>query len=192
MKKLNFFITAFCCAALLAACGGKIKESSETMTETVKEGITKEDAETDPQGTVYVAPVDVDMETLKGKMLDAAEDLPEMSCVYGTDNNASDLFAYLAAYGYDNVEDYFFAYAGVGGRAEEIAVVKLKRSKDAPELKKALEKHIKTRTEQFETYEPSQVELAKSAGIETAGNYVALITCKNSDGVKKAFTDMVK
>jgi hypothetical protein len=138
-----------------------------------------------------VAPKDIDMKEMKQKMLSADSDLPEMSCVYGSDPNASDLFAYLAIFDYENVEDYFFAYAA-NGTAEEVAVVKLKRSKDAGALKKALEKHVKSRVSQFETYDPAQVELAKSAKVEIAGNYVALITCKNQKEVKKAFTDLVK
>ena len=194
-KKIIKLLMLACLAVSLAACGsesgsgksGESRESVELSDTSTPELIEKKE----PSNTEYVAPRDIDMKLMKEKMLTADSEIPEMSCVYGSDANASDLFAYLAAYDYKNVEDYFFAYAA-GGTAEEVAVVKLKRSKDAQELKKALEKHVKSRTAQFETYDPEQVDLAKSAKIEIAGNYVALITCKNQKEVKKAFTDLVK
>lgn len=128
----------------------------------------------------------VDMKQLKEDMLAADSSIPEMSVVYGSDENGSDLFSYLAEYNYENVEDYYFAYA-TAGTAEEVAVIRLKDNDSAEDCLKAVQAHVESRIIQFETYDPSQVERCEGAVVFSNENYVVLIISDNDEAVKEAF-----
>ncbi|MGN0166159.1 MAG: DUF4358 domain-containing protein [Lachnospiraceae bacterium] len=133
----------------------------------------------------------VDLKDLEEAMLAADTTLPEMSKVFGSDENGPDLFSYLAEYDYEKVEDYFLTYAATG-TAEEIAVIRLKDKDDAKDCLKAVEKHVEGRIIQFNTYDPSQVERCEAAVVFSNENYVVLIICDNSKDVKEAFYNEFK
>lgn len=169
--KSKIAILCIICIAMagLTACGGKKQPANSNTAESVSS---------------------VDILEVKDKMLEADGKLPVMSLASGKDEKAAELFAYLADFDYDKVEDYFFSYAAAG-TAEEIAVVKLKNASDADALSEALLKHISTRVKQFETYDPTQVDMAKAGMVFKNGNYCVLIICADKEAVKKAFYDAI-
>lgn len=172
MKKFAvLFILLAVCTAGFAGC----KKSEETGDNKTK----------DNEPTVS-AEKTVDMKSLKESMLAADGSLPEMSVVYGSDENGPDLFGYLAEYEYGNVEDYFFAYAAAG-TAEEVAVIRLKDVKSAEECLAAVQKHVESRIIQFRTYDPSQVERCEKAIVFSNEVYVVLIISDGQDDIKEAF-----
>lgn len=129
-----------------------------------------------------------DMKKLCEDMLAADSSLPEMSVVYGSDENGSDLFQYLADFDVEKVEDFFFAYA-TEGTAEEIAVIYLKDEDDIEDLEEAIENHVEGRIIQFRTYDPSQVERCEDAVIIAKDNYVILIIADEAKAIKKVFEE---
>lgn len=176
MKKINknmILLLLLClCLTMLAGCGKK-ETSKENDSEKKNEEEGKE-------------PELPDMKKLCEDMLAADSSLPEMSFVYGSDENGSDLFQYLADFDVDKVQDFFLAYA-TEGTAEEIAVVYLKDRDDTEDLEEAIEDHVEGRIIQFRTYDPSQVERCEDAVIEAKDNYVLLIIADEAKAVKEVF-----
>lgn len=172
MKKIALLLALLTvCTAILAACD-KAEETGD--------GAAKGNEPT------VSAEKKVDMKNLKEDMLAKDSSLPEMSVVYGSDENGPDLFSYLAEYEYDNVEDYFFAYAAAG-TAEEVAVIRLKDAKNAQECLAAVQKHVESRIIQFKTYDPSQVERCENAIVFSNDVYVVLIISDGQKDIKDAF-----
>lgn len=168
-------------AASVESSSAEESSSVKESTSTEESSSTGESSTTEKKETV---------KTYGEKLLEADKDLPEMLSVNGQSTGASDLFAYLAVYEYEKVDDYYFAYAA-SGSAEEVAIIRLKDAGDASSLKTALEKHKKTRIEQFKQYDSSQVPMAESAEIYADGEYVLYLACKNRDAVKKAFKELM-
>ena len=92
---------------------------------------------------------------------------------------------------YSKVDKYFLDYAQEG-TAEEVAVIKVKNSKDVDEAKKSLEKHIKDRIAFYKSYDPTQVDRANDAQIFVKDDYAVLIVSDNASEIKKAFEDSFK
>ncbi len=178
MKRLrsNIMLILVLCLSLTMFVGcGKDETKKETDSEKKNEEESK-------------GPQLPDMKKLCENMLAADESLPEMSVVYGSDENGSDLFQYLADFDVDKVDDFFFAYA-TEGTAEEIAVVYLKDEDDTEDLEEAIEEHVEGRIIQFRTYDPSQVERCEDAVIEAKDNYVILIIADEAKDVKAVFDE---
>ncbi len=185
MKMKRKIILGFISVLLLfsvVACGGEDnKDSKDESKESTPTPAVTEDKK-----------VSVDLGEICDKMLAADASLPEMKTVSDKSDNAADLFAYLAEFDYEKVEGYFFSYSATGS-AEEVAVVILKDSADAEALKKALEKHVKTRVATFKEYDAAQVSLAQSAKISILkdGQMVSIITTKNSGDVENVLKDLL-
>ena len=92
---------------------------------------------------------------------------------------------------YSKVDKYFLDYAQEG-TAEEVAVIRVKNSKDVDEAKKSLEKHIQDRISFYKTYDPTQVDRANDAQIFVKDDYAVLIVSDNASEIKKAFEDSFK
>ena len=167
----------------VVSCGDKDNKNSED-----------EGKDSTPTSAVITGDekVSADLGEISEKMLAADSSLPEMKTVSDKSDNAADLFAYLAEFDYEKVESYFFSYSATGS-AEEVAVVILKDSSDAEALKKAIEKHVKTRVSTFKEYDATQVSLAQSAKISILndGQMVSLITTKNSGAVEEVLKDLI-
>lgn len=175
VKNILLMLLILClCLTMLAGCG-KEEKSKEKDSEKKNEEESKE-------------PELPDMKKLCEDMLAADDSLPEMSFVYGSDENGSDLFQYLADFDVEKVQDFFFAYA-TEGTAEEIAVVYLKDEDDTEDLEEAIEDHVEGRIIQFRTYDPSQVERCEDAVIEAKDNYVILIIADEAQAVKEVFDE---
>ena len=140
----------------------------------------------EPTSETETAPM-VSMYDLRKTILEAQPDLPEMSSVSSSDENAGELFTYLSDLDYEKVEGYFLSYASDGKTANEFAVVCLKNTADLPALETSLKAHIQGRVNLYKTYAPELVEQAGSAEIVTEGRYAALIMCEDRAAVKAAF-----
>ena len=133
----------------------------------------------------------IDMTKLEKTMMAADVDMPTMLAVNSDSDNTKDLFAYLSDMDYSKVDKYFLHYAQEG-TAEEVAVIKVKNSKDVDEAKKSLEKHIKDRIAFYKSYDPTQVDRANDAQIFVKDDYAVLIVSDNASEIKKAFEDSFK
>ena len=78
----------------------------------------------------------IDMTKLEKTMMAADTDMPTMLAVNSDSDNTKDLFAYLSDMDYSKVDKYFLDYAQEG-TAEEVAVIRVKNSKDVDEAKKS-------------------------------------------------------
>lgn len=132
-----------------------------------------------------VQKTDVDLQALRQELL-AATTLPEMKSVSSTDDNAERNLQSITDIAYDKVAEYTIDYAA-DGAAYEIAVIRLRSESDTAELTKSLQKHIKSRTEQYRFYMPEQVPNAEAAIIAENGPYIALIMCDDPAAVEAAF-----
>ena len=149
-------------------------------------GCAKPEDVTEPETETPQAPM-VSLYELRKSMLAAQPDLPEITAVSSSDENAGELFAYLSDLDYEKVEGYFLAYASDGKTANEFAVVCLKDPADLPALTTTLKAHVQGRVSLYRTYAPELVEQASAAEIVTEGRYAALIMCEDRAAVKAAF-----
>lgn len=139
-----------------------------------------------PETEATASPM-VSLYDLRKAMLEAQPDLPDMTAVSSSDENAGELFAYLSELEYEKVEGYFLAYASDGKSANEFAVICLKDPADLPALETTLKAHVQGRVNLYKTYAPELVEQASAAEIVTEGRYAALIMCEDRAAVKAAF-----
>lgn len=134
---------------------------------------------------------DVDFNAVKESLENTAKNLPEMSVADSSSEDGKESFEYLFDIEYDKIEQYYFTYSSAG-TAEEIAIIKLKNSADAEEMKKALEEHVQDRISLLQTYSPEQVEMTEKAVISVQGKFVSLIICENASEVKASFEEIIK
>lgn len=171
-KRACSLLAAALSAVMFCACSDETDDSSE-----------KDESK---NSASIVLAESIDLDELRESMLGADETLPAMSLASGKDENAAELFAYLADYDYENVKDYFFSYASEG-TAEEVAVIELLDADDAQDCAKAVKDHVEERIILFETYDPTQVPRCEEAVVFYNDAYVVLIICDNDDAVKDAF-----
>ncbi len=88
----------------------------------------------------------------------------------------------------DYVEDGIILY-GSGMEAYEIALFLLPASADQQQAVEALQGYISDRTADFYGYAPEQTALLEQAAVESAGRYVALLICADTDAAQAAFAD---
>ena len=138
-------------------------------------------APTEPEQTC------VSMYDLRVAMLAAERELPEMMSVSSADENAAELFTYLADLDYEKVEGYFLSYDSTGREGCEIAVVALKDASDLPALRTKLLEHLAGRKEMYKNYAPELVSRAENTRLVADGRYMALIMCQDQDAVEAAF-----
>ena len=77
-------------------------------------------------------------------------------------------------------------------KANELAIFKVKDSKDVDTVKKACEKRAETVAENFKTYLTDQAELAQNYTLKNSGNYVLFAMDENADDLVKIFDDLLK
>ena len=154
--------------ALLLLCAGCAKPDRQPETE----------SEAAPMVSLY---------DLRKAMLEAQPELPDMTAVSSSDENAAALFAYLSDLDYEKVEGYFLVYASDGKTADEFAVVCLKNTEDLPALEASLRAHVESRVSLYKSYAPELVKQASEAELVTEGRYMALIMCADRAAVKEAF-----
>ncbi|MEO3944849.1 DUF4358 domain-containing protein [Gorillibacterium sp. CAU 1737] len=75
-------------------------------------------------------------------------------------------------------------------KTNEIAVMKVKDSKDIPAVEDAVKQRATDIQKQFENYLPDQYENAKNYKLTTNGNFVIFIISEKADELEKAFSDL--
>ena len=142
-----------------------------------------------PTSTVDAANEPVSLYSLQSSMLEADKNLPDMTSVSSSNDNAEDLFSYLSDYDYEKVDGYFLAYSSEG-LADEIAVVRLKNKSDVAGMIKSLEEHVDGRRKLYESYQPNQVNRVENALLLNEDNYAVLIIGHDQQAIKAAFENM--
>lgn len=118
--------------------------------------------------------------------------------VFGISQAASDLLASeaftdtltkcdndkaISLYGVDEaLLAEYEVYIGTGATAEEIAIFRVKDSKDVSTVKAACETRVADQKQACENYLPAEMPKLESPVIQTAGNYVVL--CISNDNAK--------
>lgn len=133
----------------------------------------------------------IDMQALENSMVSADKSLPEMKVSGSWDENAEKAFSYISDLEYNKIHGFFLAYAA-DGMAYEIAVVQLKDKSDASAMADSLREHVQSRVQMYKTYEPEQVQRAKSAVVKTDGDCVLLIMSDAPQNAETAFKEFTK
>ena len=121
-------------------------------------------------------------------MLEADDSLPDMTVITYDDEDGKSSFPYLSKLDYDKVSDYFLAFSSEG-KADEIAVIELKKTADSAQAKKSLDDHIQKRINTYTQYEPSEVPRVEKAKVLVRGRYVAIVICNDERAVSKVFEE---
>ncbi|MFX3636560.1 MAG: DUF4358 domain-containing protein [Candidatus Pristimantibacillus sp.] len=85
------------------------------------------------------------------------------------------------------LEEYSIRFPMMNVKATEIAVFKVKNSKNIDAVKEGMAKRAAGIQKQFETYLPDQYENAKNYKVVTNGNYVLFIISESASDLEKAF-----
>lgn len=154
-------ILLFCLAALLAlslcACGGESQSGG----------------------------AQVNMSQLQQAMLAADPSLQQMTSVTSEAADGETLFAYVSALPYDKVESFLLSYSSAG-KADELAVIAVKDSKDVEEAAQSLRDHVQQRLQLFRQYGPDQAARVEQAQVFTKDNCAVLIIADQSQAVREA------
>lgn len=154
-------ILLFCLAALLAlslcACGGEPQSDG----------------------------AQVNMPQLQQAMLAADPSLQQMTSVTSEAADGETLFAYVSALPYDKVESFLLSYSSAG-KADELAVIAVKDSKDVEEAAQSLRDHVQQRLQLFRQYGPDQAARVEQAQVFTKDNCAVLIIADQSQAVREA------
>lgn len=135
--------------------------------------------------------VDIPIENLEKQMLSVGKKLPEMSMIYGSSENTESLFSSLSNIDYSHVEDYFYAYSSEG-KADEVAVIKLKKSKYAEEAKESLRNHMQDRKTMFQNYKPEEADRVEKGLVFSDGRYVVLVIADDLSKIKVEFEKIME
>lgn len=81
----------------------------------------------------------------------------------------------------DKLEDYTIRIPLMNTKAHQIAILKVKDSKDVTEIEDLLKQRAETVQKQFERYLADQYEIAKNYKIVTKGNYVIMVISDQAD-----------
>lgn len=135
--------------------------------------------------------VDIPIENLEKQMLSVGKKLPEMSMIYGSSENTESLFSSLSNIDYSHVEDYFYAYSSEG-KADEVAVIKLKKSKYAEEAKESLRNHMQDRKTMFQNYKPEEADRVEKGLVFSDGRYVVLVIADDLSKIKAEFEKIME
>lgn len=127
---------------------------------------------------------------LQKAVLGSTDKLPDMLTVNSNDSAAKSNFAYISDIDYGKVADYFLSYSSEG-LADEIVVIKVKKSEDVKETVESLKDHAAGRVALYEQYDPTQTKRAEEATIFSVGNYICLIIAEESNAVEKAIHEAV-
>lgn len=135
--------------------------------------------------------VNITMEDMQKQMLSVGKKLPEMSIIHGSSENTESLFSSLSDIDYSHVEDYFYAYSSEG-KADEVAVIKLKKSKYAEEAKESLRNHMQDRKIMFQNYKPDEAVRVEKGLVFSDGRYVVLVIADELSKIKAEFEKIME
>lgn len=127
----------------------------------------------------------VNMSQLQQAMLAADPSLQQMTSVTSEAADGETLFAYVSALPYDKVESFLLSYSSAG-KADELAVIAVKDSKDVEEAAQSLRDHVQQRLQLFRQYGPDQAARVEQAQVFTKDNCAVLIIADQSQAVREA------
>ncbi len=124
---------------------------------------------------------------LLDSMLKSASSLPDMTRIdSNNDDEAEGKFAIICDFDYSKVDSYSFTYSSEG-KANEICVVKLKDEDDTNELINSFKKRIKTRTNLYKTYNPTEEKIASNGLVFSKQRFVSLVISQAPSKIKDSF-----
>lgn len=85
---------------------------------------------------------------------------------------------------YDMIDDGAVLQTSVGGVADEISVLHLKKNEDVSIAQAKLQDRITERIKEFSGYKPEEVYKLDNAKIIVQGNYVCLIAAEDPDSME--------
>lgn len=102
-----------------------------------------------------------------------------------------DSFSNMYGVGYDMLEDGAILYTEEGGKADEISIMKLKKTEDVSLAKDKLEERIAERKHLFEGYKPEEVSKLEGAYVFAQGNYAVLLISKSNQKFETEIRTMI-
>ena len=134
----------------------------------------------------------VSMYDLSKEMVQAGENLAEMSYASSQDSNAESAFSRISYMDYGKVDSFFVSYATDGSTsADEIVVIAVRNTEDAPEAEKSLKDHLDYRMSLYRTYGAKQLPKLEKAEVFTSGNYAVLIVADSPGSIRSAFNGFI-
>lgn len=103
----------------------------------------------------------------------------------------NDKVATLYSVDADTLAEYE-VYIGTGATAEEIAIFRVKDSKDLDAVKTACETRIEDQKKACENYLPDEMPKLNSPVIRTAGNYVVMVISADNSKAESALDKYIK
>ena len=133
---------------------------------------------------------EISMYDLTKKIMESEDSLPAMTTVNSSASDANRLFACVSEMDYSKIDSFLLAYS-TEGKADEIAVIKLKDEADINELIDSLKVHLKDRKGIYESYDTSQLSRVEDASLYSKGSYAVLIICDNKKNVKSVIDEAI-
>ncbi|WP_391120976.1 DUF4358 domain-containing protein [Psychrobacillus sp. L3] len=87
----------------------------------------------------------------------------------------------------EKLEEYSIRIPMMNVKTNEIAILKVKDTKDVPAVETAVKERAENVKKQFEHYLPDQYENAKNYKLVTKGNYVLLVISDKADELVKVY-----
>ncbi|MBK3497352.1 DUF4358 domain-containing protein [Viridibacillus sp. YIM B01967] len=92
----------------------------------------------------------------------------------------------------DEVEDFILFTAPTNIKADEVAVIKVKDTKNVEDIKGKISSRVEKKSKSFQDYLPDEHFLITKHVLKTKGNYVLLAISKDSDKIEKTFDEILK
>lgn len=87
----------------------------------------------------------------------------------------------------EKLDDYSIRMPMMNIKTNEIAILKVKDTKDVADIEQAMKQRAEDVKKQFETYLPDQYENAKNYKLITKGNYILLVISEEADELVKVY-----
>ena len=133
---------------------------------------------------------DVATGDLAAAMTAAETTLPATETLTEESPEPETVFTAVSDMDYSKVDGFFICYS-TEGKADEIAVIKVKDTKDTEEALASLTEHKEKRESMYATYDPTQVERVANGLAFSKGQYAVLIITDHPEDVKAAFENEV-
>ncbi len=101
----------------------------------------------------------------------------------------SDLVESLYHLNPELLEEYAIRYPLINIKTNEVAVLKVKDSKDIATVEEAVRQRAEDVQKTFENYLPDQYENAMNYKLVTKGQYIMFAICEDSDKLETTFND---
>lgn len=104
----------------------------------------------------------------------------------------SSKFKKLYSINSNEIEAFLLYTAPSNLKADEIAVIKVKDSKDIDSIKSKISKRVDKQTASFKGYLPDEYYLIQKNVVKVNGNYICFIISKDAEKISAAFDESFK